>query len=182
MVIEAEPAHASASLVLGTGVLPERVANAKTALTVIPVDSAGNAVGEDASANGYDVTVECVAASPRAADAERIEIGDKPEDGTVATYDRSRTTGRLSLRPGPAGRSRAYNFTVTQTAPAATGGTVKTFIVKVTPGEPRTIIFDATDETVAVGADGTTVFGVYDAHKNLSPRISQPRYPGGDGS
>ena len=56
---------------------------------------------------------------------------------------------------------------MTQTAPAATGGTVKTFIVKVTPGEPKTIIFDATDETVAVGADGTTVFGVYDAHKNL---------------
>ena len=86
VVIEAEPAHASASLVLGTGVLPERAANAKTALTVIPVDSAGNAVGEDASANGYDVTVECVAASPRAADAERIEFGDKPEDGTGATF------------------------------------------------------------------------------------------------
>ena len=56
---------------------------------------------------------------------------------------------------------------MTQTAPAATGGTVKTYIEKVTPKEPRTIIFDATDETVAVGADGTTVFGVYDAHKNL---------------
>ena len=167
VVIEAEPAHASASLVLGTGVLPERAANAKTALTVIPVDSAGNAVGEDASANGYDVTVECVAASPRAADAERIEIGDKPEDGTVATYDSVANDGSFVFDLDPLTFAGTYNFTVTQTAPAATGGTVKTFIVKVTPGEPRTIIFDATDETVAVGADGTTVFGVYDAHKNL---------------
>ena len=167
VVIEAEPAHASASLVLGTGVLPERAANAKTALTVIPVDSAGNAVGEDASANGYDVTVECVAASPRAADAERIEIGDKPEDGTVATYDSVANDGSFVFDLDPLTFAGTYNFTVTQTAPAATGGTVKTFIVKVTPGEPKTIIFDATDETVAVGADGTTVFGVYDAHKNL---------------
>ena len=167
VVIEAEPAHASASLVLGTGVLPERAANAKTALTVIPVDLAGNAVGEDASANGYVVTVECVAASPRAADAERIEIGDKPEDGTVATYDSVANDGSFVFDLDPLTFAGTYNFTVTQTAPAATGGTVKTFIVKVTPGEPRTIIFDATDETVAVGADGTTVFGVYDAHKNL---------------
>ena len=164
VVIEAGPAHASASLVLGTGVLPERAANATTALTVIPVDLAGNAVGEAAAGNGYAVTVACVAT----ADATRIAIGDTPEAGTVATYDSEANDGSFSFDLAPLTFAGTYTFTVTQTAPAATGGTVaKPFNVTVTPGEPKTIVFAATRETVAVGADGTTVFGVYDAHMNL---------------
>jgi hypothetical protein len=167
VVIEAGPAHASASLVLGTGVLPERAANAATALTVIPVDSAGNAVGKAAAENGYAVTVACVAT----ADAALVAIGDTPEAGTVATYDSEADDGSFSFHLDPLTFAGTYTFTVIQTAPDATGGTVETFNVTVTPGEPNLIVFDLTsgaaNESVAVGDDGTMAFGVYDAHGNL---------------
>ena len=166
VVIKTGPAQADVSLVLGTATLPERAANAATALVVVPVDGARNAVG-GADGAAYSVVVECAST----ANATLIAVGAKPENGTVAAYDTDADDGSFTFDLDPLKFAGTYNFTVTQTAPAATGGVVDTFLVTVVPGEPSLIVFDLTsgaaNESVAVGDDGTMAFGVYDAHGNL---------------
>ena len=172
VVIEAGPARANVSVVLGTGVLPTRAANAATALTVVPVDGARNAVGKAAVADGvaYELTVECVATK----NATLIAVGDKPEDGTAAAYDTNADDGSFSFTYDALKFAGTYTFTVTQTAPAAGVGTVEAFNVTVVPGEPNEIVFDLTpgveNEAIGVGADGTMGFGVLDTHGNLVDR------------
>ena len=181
VVIEAEPAHASASLVLGTGVCKrargERDAGRSTA---IPVDD-----GAGTGRGRLGERLRC---------HRQLRRRIAARGGRGAHRDRGPTRGWHSrdIRLGPNDGSFVFDLDPTgvrgrpgvhgaRAAPAATGGTVKTAVVR-RAGRAANDHFRRDGRAVAVGADGTTVFGVYDATQEPAHRGFLNRYPRDDGA
>ena len=168
VVVETGPADRATSLVLGTGAHYTRNANQSTTLTVVPVDSAGNAVSENGD-HRYTVTIKCVVSH----NAASVSVDDVLADSVAASYDTSTNDGPHFFSDLPVIQySGVYEYSVTQSAPAGSAGSVKTYNVTVVPSPVDTIkwtslTLNAASEAVLVGDDDSQTFGVYDSFGNL---------------
>ena len=168
VTIQTGPAHNSSSLVLGTGTIGSRTANQTTGLTVVPVDSAGNALTETGD-HGYALSVKCVVAT---AQSSSLSVGDVVVNALSGSYDTTSNDGtHVFTGVSPIQTSGVYEYSVTQTTPVENAGVVTKYNVTVTPASVSLVKFlsltaNALNESVVVGADESHTFAVYDSFGN----------------